>query len=137
MSKHPIIQKIEKKAMKAKPGVFHVGDTICVHTRILEGDKERIQKFTGTVIARTGSGLSETFTLHRLAYGEGMVRVFMLHSPLVGKIEVVKEGHVRRSKLNYLRGTKGKASKVKGRLKARVRVEEQSEEAVAQPQTEA
>lgn len=137
MSKNPIIQKIEKKAMKAKPGVFHVGDTVCVHTRILEGDKERIQKFTGTVIARTGSGLSETFSMHRVAYGEGMVRVFMLHSPLVGKIEVVKEGHVRRAKLNYLRGTTGKASKVKGRLKARVNKEESSEAETVEHSTEA
>lgn len=124
MSKDSVIQKMEEKAMKKNPGVFHVGDTICVHTRILEGDKERIQKFTGTVIARSGTGVSETFSLHRVAYGEGMERVFPLHSPLIGKIEVVKEGQVRRGKLYYLRGTSGKAAKVKGRLKARAKVEE-------------
>jgi large subunit ribosomal protein L19 len=90
-----------------------------VHTRIIEGDKERIQAFTGTVIAKKGCGLSETFSLHRVAYGEGMERVFMLHSPRIAKIEVMKEGHVRRSKLYYLRGTSGKASKVKGRFTAR------------------
>jgi large subunit ribosomal protein L19 len=125
MSKCPLIQEIEKETMKKKPGIFHVGDTVCVHIRILEGDKERIQKFTGTVIARSGSGISETFSLHRVAHGEGVERVFPLHSPLIAKIEVAKEGHVRRSKLYYLRGTSGKASKVKGRLKARVRVEEE------------
>ncbi len=126
MSKCPLIQEIEKEAMKKKPGIFHVGDTVCVHLRILEGEKERIQKFTGTVIARSGAGLSETFSLHRVAHGEGVERVFPLHSPLIAKIEVAKEGHVRRSKLYYLRGTSGKASKVKGRLKARVRVEEET-----------
>jgi large subunit ribosomal protein L19 len=75
-----------------------------------------VQIFTGTVIARKGSGLSETFSVHRVAYGEGMERVFPLHSPRIAKIEVVKEGDVRRAKLYYLRGTSGKASKVKGRI---------------------
>src|SRR4029079_16427930 len=93
-----------------------VGDTIRVHTRIIEGEKERIQVFTGTVIARKGSGLSETFSVHRVAYGEGMERVFLLHSPRISKIEVIKEGHVRRSKLYYLRGTSGKKSKIKARI---------------------
>src|SRR4029079_449978 len=93
-----------------------VGDTIRVHTRIIEGEKERIQVFTGTVIARKGTGLSETFSVHRVAYGEGMERVFLLHSPRIAKMEVIKEGHVRRSKLYYLRGTSGKASKVKARI---------------------
>jgi len=95
---------------------FNVGDTIRVHTRIIDGDKERIQVYTGTVIAKKGCGLSETFSVHRVAYGEGMERMFLLHSPRIAKIEVVKEGVVRRSKLYYLRGTSGKASKVKGRV---------------------
>src|ERR1700732_3512831 len=114
MSRHQIIQKLEKKQMKKNPGDFRVGDTVRVHTRIIEGEKERIQIFTGTVIARKGTGLSETFSVHRVAYGEGMERVFPLHSPRIAKIEIVKEGHVRRAKLYYLRGTSGKASKVKG-----------------------
>lgn len=105
--------------MKKNPGEFRIGDTIRVHTRIIEGEKERIQVFAGTVIARRGSGLSETFSLHRVAYGEGMERVFPLHSPRIAKIEVVKQGEVRRGKLYYLRGTSGKAAKVKGRLIAR------------------
>jgi large subunit ribosomal protein L19 len=116
MSKHSLINKLESQQLKKNIPSFHVGDTIKVHTRIIEGDKERVQVFTGTVIARKGSGLSETFSVHRVAYGEGMERVFMLHSPRIAKIEVTKEGVVRRSKLYYLRGTSGKAAKVKGRM---------------------
>lgn len=114
MSKAAIIQKLEKEQLKKNPGQFSVGDTVKVHTRIIDGDKERIQVFTGTVIARKGYGLSETFSVHRVAYGEGMERVFMLHSPRIAKIEVIKEGDVCRAKLYYLRGTSGKKSKVKG-----------------------
>lgn len=113
MSKAALIQKLEESQQKPDICEFRVGDTIKVHTRIIEGDKERVQVFTGTVIARKGSGLSETFSLHRVAYGEGMERVFLLHSPRIAKIERIKEGAVRRSKLYYLRGTSGKASKVK------------------------
>lgn len=103
--------------MKSNIPDFAVGDTVCVRLRIVEqGGKERLQMFTGTVIARTGSGLSETFSVHRVAYGEGMERVFFLHSPLISSIELVRRGKVRRSKLYYLRGTSGKKSKVKGRF---------------------
>lgn len=116
MSKLAIIQKLEKKQLKKGVASFRIGDTVRVHTRIIEGEKERVQVFTGTVVARKGAGASETFSVHRVAYGEGMERVFLLHSPRISKIEVVKEGHVRRSKLYFLRGTSGKASKVKGRL---------------------
>lgn len=119
MSRDAIIEKLESQQLKKDIASFCVGDTVRVHLRIIEGDKERIQVFTGTVIARKGSGLSETFSVHRVAYGEGMERVFMLHSPRISKIEVVKQGDVRRSKLYYLRGTSGKKSKVKGRLTAR------------------
>jgi large subunit ribosomal protein L19 len=123
MSRIPIIEKLESQQLKKEIPSFNVGDTVRVHLRIIEGDKERVQVFTGTVIARKGKGLSETFSVHRVAYGEGMERVFMLHSPRIAKIEVIKEGDVRRSKLYYLRGTSGKASKVKGRLGARRTVE--------------
>lgn len=116
MSKTAVLQKLEKKQFKKEIPAFNVGDTVRVHTRIIEGDKERVQIFTGTVIARRGAGVSETFSVHRVAYGEGMERVFMLHSPRIAKIEVMKEGEVRRSKLYYLRGTSGKAAKVKGRI---------------------
>lgn len=123
MSKLAIIQKLESKQLKKSIAPFRIGDTVRVHTRIVEGEKERIQAFTGTVIARKGTGLSETFSVHRVAYGEGMERVFLLHSPRISKIEVMKEGHVRRSKLYYLRGTSGKKSKVRGRHTARSTVE--------------
>lgn len=124
MSKLNIIQKLESKQLKKDVSPFNVGDTVRIHTRIIEGEKERIQMFTGTVIARKGSGLSETFSVHRVAYGEGMERVFLLHSPRIAKIEVMKEGHVRRGKLYYLRGTSGKKSKVKGRVGGRSKTEE-------------
>lgn len=115
MSKKLIIQKLEQQQLKKDIPQFSVGDTVRVHTRIIEGEKERVQMFTGTVIARTGTGLGETFSLHRHAYGEGMERVFPLHSPRIAQIEVVREGDVRRSKLYYLRGTSGKKAKVKSR----------------------
>ena len=129
MSRSAVIQKLESQQLKKKMPSFRVGDTVRVHIRIIEGDKERLQVFTGTVIARKGSGLSETFSVHRVAYGEGMERVFMLHSPRIAKIEVTKEGHVRRSKLYYLRGTSGKKAKVKGRFGARKPVVEETETA--------
>ncbi len=114
MSKAAVIQRLEQKQMKKDIPDFRVGDTVKLHTRIIEGDKERIQMFIGTVIARTGTGLSETFSMHRVAYGEGMERVFPLHSPRIAKIEVTKFGKVRRAKLYYLRGASGKKAKVKG-----------------------
>lgn len=116
MSKSAVIQKLEAQQLKKDTASFRVGDTVRVHIRIIEGQKERIQVFTGTVIARKGTGLSETFSVHRVAYGEGMERVFLLNSPRIAKIEVIKEGDVRRSKLYYLRGTSGKKSKVKARI---------------------
>lgn len=116
MSRAAVIEKLESEQLKKEITHFCVGDTIRVHTRIIEGEKERVQIFMGTVIARKGTGLSETFSVHRVAYGEGMERVFPLHSPRIAKIEVVKEGDVRRGKLYYLRGTSGKKSKVKGRV---------------------
>ncbi len=137
MSRSAIIEKLESQQMKKNIPSFRIGDTVRVHLRIIEGDKERLQVFTGTVIARKGNGLSETFSVHRVAYGEGMERVFMLHSPRIAKIEVTKEGHVRRSKLYYLRGTSGKAAKVKGRFRARraTVVEENNVASEAAPET--
>ncbi len=116
MSKSAVIQKLENKQLKKRVTKFEVGDTIRVHIRIIEGDKERTQVFMGTVIGRSGTGIGETFTMHRVAYGEGMERVFMLHSPRISDIEVVKRGKVRRAKLYYLRGTQGKAAKVKSKV---------------------
>src|ERR1700716_1869697 len=103
-----INEKIEREQFKSDVTPFRVGDTVRVHTRVVEGDKERIQLFTGIVIGRRGVGLNATFTVRRISYGEGVERVFPLHSPHIAKIEVERTGDVRRSKLNYLRNRKGK-----------------------------
>ncbi len=118
MSKAAIIQKLESEQLKKNIPDFRVGDTVRVHVRIVEGDKERVQVFMGTVIAIKGSGLSQTFSVHRVAFGGGMERVFPVHSPRIAKIEVVKHGDVRRAKLYYLRGTSGKKSKVRSKIGA-------------------
>jgi large subunit ribosomal protein L19 len=101
----------ETQNLKKRPK-FSIGDTIKVSLRITEGEKERVQQFSGVVIAKKGSGLSTTFTLYRNAYGCSMERVFLLNSPRISKIEIERTGKVRRAKLYYLRGTEGKASKV-------------------------
>lgn len=116
MSQDALIEQIEEQQLKKDIPHFNVGDTIKVHVRIIEGEKERIQVFTGTVIAKKGSGLSETFSMYRIAYGTRMERVFSLHSPRIAKIEVVRSGKVRRAKLYYLRGATGKAAKVKEKI---------------------
>lgn len=103
-----IISKIDSEQIKKDVAPFRVGDTIKVHTRVIEGDKERIQIFAGIVIARKGSGLNEAYTVRKISYGEGVERVFPLHSPKVAKIEVIKSGKVRRARLHYLRGRQGK-----------------------------
>jgi len=103
-----IIELIEKDQQKADAGQFSVGDSVKVHTRVVEGDKERIQIFAGIVIGRKGRGLNENFTVRRISYGEGVERVFPLHSPRIAKVEVEKAGKARRAKLNYLRARKGK-----------------------------
>lgn len=113
MSRSPVIEEIESSYLKEKVPAFNVGDTVRVQTRIIEGDKERMQAFLGTVIAKKGQGLSETFTLYRTAYGSSMERVFLLHSPRIAEIEVVRPGKVRRAKLYYLRGRSGKKAKVR------------------------
>jgi large subunit ribosomal protein L19 len=103
-----IIDAIEKEQFKTDIPAFRVGDAVRVHTRVVEGDKERIQIFAGIVIGRKGRGLNETFTVRRISYGEGVERVFPMHSPRIAKVEVEKEGRVRRARLNYLRTRKGK-----------------------------
>lgn len=103
-----IIDAIEKEQIKTDTAKFKVGDGVRVHTRVVEGDKERIQIFAGIVIGRKGRGMNETFTVRRISYGEGVERVFPVNSPRVAKVEVEKEGRARRAKLNYLRQRKGK-----------------------------
>ena len=108
-----IIKEIEAEQLKATVDQFEVGDTVRVSVRIKEGDKERIQAFEGTVIAKKHGGVAETFTVRRVAYGVGIERVFPVNSPFVEKVTVVRKGKVRRAKLFYLRGRTGKAAKVK------------------------
>jgi large subunit ribosomal protein L19 len=103
-----IIDLIEQDQMKNDGADFHVGDSVRVHTRVIEGDKERIQIFQGIVIGRKGRGLNESFTVRRISYGEGVERVFPVNSPRIAKIEIETKGRARRAKLNYLRGRKGK-----------------------------
>lgn len=103
-----IIDKIDAEQIKKDVSAFRIGDTVKVHTRVIEGDKERIQIFAGIIISHKGSGINEAFTVRKISYGEGVERVFPLHSPKVAQIEIVKSGRVRRARLHYLRGRKGK-----------------------------
>lgn len=111
------LKLIAQDSLKSDAPVIEIGDTIKVYVKIREGEKERIQLFEGTVIAKRGSGISETFTVRRVSYGVGVERVFPLHSPNVDKVEVVRHGRVRRSKLYYLRDRVGKAAKVKEQIR--------------------
>ena len=103
-----IIDTLAKEQQKTDVTKFKVGDGVRVHTRVREGEKERIQIFSGIVIGRKGTGLNQTFTVRRISYGEGVERVFPVHSPRIAKVEVEKQGRARRAKLNYLRKRKGK-----------------------------
>ena len=103
-----IIQKIEQEQMKQDVTPFNVGDTIKVHTRVVEGGKERVQIFAGIVLARSGTGVNAAFTVRKISYGEGVERVFPVHTPRISKIEVTSKGKVRRAKLHYLRERVGK-----------------------------
>ncbi|MCL1832218.1 MAG: 50S ribosomal protein L19 [Oscillospiraceae bacterium] len=107
---------IAQDSMKSETPKFSIGDTVRVHVRITEGEKSRIQMFEGTVIAKKHGGIQETFTVRRVAHGVGVERVFPLHSPSVEKVDVVREGKVRRAKLYYLRDKVGKAAKVKSKF---------------------
>jgi large subunit ribosomal protein L19 len=104
-----ILQQIEKQYMKAEVPQFRVGDTVDVHTRIIEGDKERIQVFAGTVIMKKGAGMNETFTVRRIVNNEGVERIFPINSPFIAKVVVKRSGETRRAKLFYLRQRVGKA----------------------------
>ena len=111
--KNPLMAHVEAKHLKAKPPEFQVGDIVDVHQRIVEGDKERIQVFSGTVIMRKGHGINETFTVRRIVNNEGVERIFPVHSPKIEKLEVKRKSRVRRAKLYYLRERTGKATRLK------------------------
>jgi large subunit ribosomal protein L19 len=119
-----LLEKIESEQYRKDKTNFAVGDSVRVHTKVVEGDKERIQIFSGVVIGKRGHGLNETFTVRRISYGEGVERVFPLHSPRVDKIEVERKGEVRRAKLTYLRKRLGKGATL---------VREREEKTVAEP----
>ena len=130
-----IIDKIEKEQMKTEVSDFRVGDQVKVHTRVVEGGKERIQIFSGIVLERNGTGVAQSFTVRKISYNQGVERVFLLHSPKVASVEVTKPGKVRRAKLHYLRDRVGKrATTVKKgapRVVVENTVEPEVEEAIA------
>lgn len=108
-----IVDQITKKQLKTDTPDFNSGDTVKVHVRIIEGNRERIQLFEGVVIKRQGGGVSETYTVRKISNGVGVERTFPLHSPRIEKIEVIKRGKVRRNKLFYLRERSGKSARIK------------------------
>lgn len=130
-----IIKSIEHEQLKNKIPDLHVGDTIRVHQRIKEGNRERIQVFEGIIIKKQGGGVNATFTVRRVAYGVGVEKTFLIHSPMVEKVEVVRVGKARRAKLYYLRDRIGKAAKTKENLGARIENKEivVKEELVEEP----
>lgn len=113
--KNKLMALVESSQLKKDPGDFTIGDTVDVHQRILEGEKERTQVFTGVIISKHGEGMRETFTVRRIVQGEGVERIFPLQSPKIAKIEVKRTGVVRRAKLYYLRDRVGKATRLRER----------------------
>src|ERR1700751_1699918 len=113
--KNKFLALVEEAGAKKDVTAFRIGDQVDIHQRILEGQKERVQVFSGTVIARRGDGLRETFTVRRIVQGEGVERIFPLHSPRIAKVEVKRTGRVRRAKLYYLRDRVGKATRLRER----------------------
>src|SRR5271168_1200494 len=105
-----LLKKIESEQFRKDDSKFAVGDSVKVHTKVVEGDKERIQIFAGVIIGKRGTGLNETFSVRRISYGEGVERIFPLHSPRVEKVEIERHGAVRRAKLTYLRKRLGKGA---------------------------
>lgn len=118
-----LLALIDNAQKKSDVPDFRIGDTVDVHQKLLDGQKERVQVFTGTVISRSGSGSKETFTVRRLVQSEGVERIFLVHSPRIAKIEVKKAGMVRRAKLYYLRDRVGKATKIKDDSKRQVQID--------------
>lgn len=110
---HPIIQELEKEQLRSDIPPFRPGDTLRVHVKVVEGQRERIQVFEGVVIRRRGTGIGESFTVRKISNGVGVERTFPLHTPRIEKIEVIRRGKVRRAKLYYLRKLRGKAARIK------------------------
>jgi large subunit ribosomal protein L19 len=132
-----LLDKIESEQFRKNPLEFGVGDSVKVHTKVVEGDKERIQIFSGVVTGRRGRGLNATFTVRRISYGEGVERIFPLHSPRVEKVEVERQGSVRRAKLTYLRKRLGKGATLVKELESRAKPGAANNKATAKPRAEA
>ncbi|OGP87711.1 MAG: 50S ribosomal protein L19 [Deltaproteobacteria bacterium RBG_16_48_10] len=111
------VEMVELEQLRTDLPDFRVGDTVKVHVKIVEGDKERIQSFEGVVIRKKGGGIRSTFTVRKISYGIGVERIFPAHSPRIDRIDVITRGKVRRAKLFYLRGLKGKAARIRGEKK--------------------
>ncbi|GBF11649.1 50S ribosomal protein L19 [Tepidibacillus infernus] len=111
-----LVQEIAREQLRTDIPEFRPGDTVRVHVKVIEGQRERIQVFEGVVIKRRGTGISETYTVRKISYGVGVERTFPVHSPKIDKIEVVRRGKVRRAKLYYLRNLRGKAARIKEKM---------------------
>jgi len=112
---HPLLMKVQTKYLRNDLPEYRPGDTVRVHVKIKEGDKERLQAFEGTVIAQNHNGISRTITVRKMSFGHGVERIFPVHAPVVEKIEIVRTGRVRRAKLYYLRGLRGRAARLRER----------------------
>jgi large subunit ribosomal protein L19 len=135
-----VIQQLEKEQQKAKVPALRAGDTIRVHAKVVEGTRERIQVFEGTVIRVTGGGLRQNFTVRRVTHGVGVERTFMIHSPRIDKIDVIRHGDVRQGRLYYLRGKVGKEARIRERRRLvheEGEAEAEAPEAAAETETEA
>ena len=110
---NPIIKELDKQSLRDDVPEFRAGDSVKVHVKVVEGNRSRVQVFAGTVIAKNAGGIQEAFTVRKVSFGVGVERTFPLHSPIIEKIEVERRGDVRRAKLYYLRGLRGKAAKIK------------------------
>ena len=131
-----IIKSIEHEQLKTKIPLINIGDTVRVHVRVKEGNRERIQVFEGIVIKRQGGGVKETFTVRRISYGVGVEKTFLIHSPKVEKVEIKRSGSVRRAKLYYLRDRVGKSAKTKENIGGRIGVVEEWEDSAAEEITD-
>ena len=114
---YDLMKLVEATQLRDDIPAFKAGDTVDVHVRVIEGNKERIQRYQGVVIARQGGGATETFTVRKISSGVGVERVFPINSPKIAKIELVRQGQVRRAKLYYLRGLRGKAARIKEKMR--------------------
>ena len=135
--RNKLLEQVEQSSLREEQLAFEIGDTVDVHCRILEGNKERIQVFSGVVIARKGGGVSETFTVRRIVAGEGVERIFPVHSPKIAKLVVKRHGKVRRAKLYYLRERSGRSARIREKLGANTKGQRDTSVDIVAPVVEA